>query len=40
MLKGEGLVAAEVLIPLAVCVGLTVLCVGFVARALRAAAVR
>ncbi len=40
VLKGEGLVAAEVLIPLAVCVGLTVLCVGFVARALRAAAVR
>ena len=40
VLKGEDFTAAQVLIPLAVCVALTVLGVWFVARRLRSAAVR
>ncbi|KNZ32902.1 MAG: sodium ABC transporter permease [Methylibium sp. NZG] len=40
VLKGEGFTAAEVGVPLAVCVLLTVLCLGYVARRLRSAAVR
>ncbi len=40
VLKGEDFSAAQVLIPLAVCVALTVLGVWFVARRLRSAAVR
>ena len=40
VLKGEGFSAGQVLIPLLVCVALTVLCVRFVARTLRSAAVK
>ena len=40
VLKGEAFGAAQVLVPLAVCVMLTVVCVWFVARTLRSAAVR
>ena len=40
VLKGEGFSAEQVAVPLLVCVVLTVLCVGLVARWLRAAAVR
>ena len=40
VLKGEGFGAEQVLIPLLVCVALTALCIGFVARSLRSAAVR
>jgi sodium transport system permease protein len=39
VLKGEGFGAEQVLIPLAVCLSLTVLCLAFVARRLRGAAV-
>jgi sodium transport system permease protein len=40
VLKGEALAPLDVLIPLAVCVAITVLCIGFIARQLRAAALR
>jgi sodium transport system permease protein len=40
VLKGEALAAQDVLIPLAVCAAITVLCIAFVARQLRAAALR
>jgi sodium transport system permease protein len=40
VLKGEGFSAEQVLIPLAVCLLLTLLCLVFVARRLRSAAVR
>jgi sodium transport system permease protein len=40
VLKGEAFGAAQILIPLAVCVMLATLCVWFVARTLRSAAVR
>ena len=40
VLKGEGFNAAEVLVPLVVCVLLAVLCLAFVVRRLRSAAVR
>jgi sodium transport system permease protein len=40
VLKGEGFGAEQVLVPLAVCVLLTVLCLAFVVRHLRGAAVR
>ena len=40
VLKGEGFSAGQVLIPLAVCVLLSVVCLRFVARRLRSAAVR
>ena len=40
VLKGDGFGAEQVLIPLLVCVALTALCIGFVARSLRSAAVR
>ena len=40
VLKGEGFSAEQVLVPLAVCVLLSVLCLAFVARRLRSAAVR
>ena len=40
VLKGESFGAAQVLVPLAVCVMLTAVCVWFVARTLRGAAVR
>jgi len=40
VLKGEPLHATEALLPLAVATGLTLLCLGFVARRLRGAAVR
>jgi len=40
VLKGEALAAMDVLIPLAVCAAITVLCIVFIARQLRAAALR
>jgi sodium transport system permease protein len=40
VLKGEGFSALQVLVPLAVCALLTVLCLAFVVRRLRSAAVR
>jgi sodium transport system permease protein len=40
VLKGEALAPLDVLIPLAVCAAITVLCIAFVARQLRAAALR
>jgi sodium transport system permease protein len=40
ILKGEALAPLDVLIPLAVCAAITVLCIAFVARQLRAAALR
>jgi sodium transport system permease protein len=40
VLRGEGFGVAQVLIPLLVCVALTGLCIWFVARSLRSAAVR
>ena len=40
VLKGEGFSAEQVLVPLAVCLLLTLLCLAFVARRLRSAAVR
>jgi sodium transport system permease protein len=40
VLKGEALALLDVLIPLAVCAAITVLCIAFVARQLRAAALR
>jgi len=40
VLKGEPLGAAQIAVPLLVCVALTVLGVWFVARSLRSAAVR
>lgn len=40
VLKGEGLDALQILAPLAVCVALTVACLWFVAKSLRAAATR
>ena len=40
VLKGEGFGAEQVLVPLGVCVLLTLVCLGFVARRLRSAAVR
>jgi sodium transport system permease protein len=40
VLKGEALAPLDVLIPLAVCAVITVLCIGFISRQLRAAALR
>ena len=40
VLKGEALAPLDVLIPLAVCAAITLLCIAFVARQLRAAALR
>jgi sodium transport system permease protein len=40
VLKGEALALLDVLIPLAVCAAITMLCIAFVARQLRAAALR
>jgi sodium transport system permease protein len=40
VLKGEVLMPADVLIPLAVCAAITLACIAFIARHLRAAAVR
>jgi sodium transport system permease protein len=40
VLKGEALAALDVLIPLAVCAAITVLCIAFISRQLRAAALR
>ncbi len=40
VLKGEALAPQDVLIPLSVCAAITVLCIAFVARQLRAAALR
>jgi sodium transport system permease protein len=40
VLKGQALAPPDVLIPLAVCAAITVLCIAFVARQLRAAALR
>ncbi len=40
VLKGEALAPLDVVIPLAVCAAITVLCIGFIARQLRAAALR
>ncbi|HMO47695.1 MAG TPA: ABC transporter permease subunit [Rubrivivax sp.] len=40
VLEGEPMAGWELLLPLAVCAGLTVLCLGFVARTLRHAALR
>jgi sodium transport system permease protein len=40
VLKGEALAPMDVLIPLAVCAAITLLCLAFIARQLRSAALR
>jgi sodium transport system permease protein len=40
VLKGQALAPTDVLVPLAVCVAITLLCIAYVARQLRAAALR
>jgi sodium transport system permease protein len=40
VLKGQALAALDVLVPLAVCVAIAAVCIAYVARQLRAAALR